>query len=315
MNALVNYPQQYEEAAVRLQAESFRASQLHKKIETICELSQLESADILNSIQTLSKERKAIEVKLESVLRLGKPTNSAIRNLKNAAKWAGGGKRRFEDGLLTLRILYDALFSAIPQSNLLAKSPEINQEQQRLHDLASEIVELSGNPHEDPENIPLSEFTTTSPFSTYRIGLNDGETEPRSVSRSTSLSGSWSASRSALRTITIYEGSPSPSSCQKSRSIQSRHPLFETLYDIALQGLKFVAKTLECKDVVELVDRLQIWGLGLFQGPLALDSIFLSEEQYENILFTNPKVLRTCFLKVILNIGKLRYSCPHHCQR
>jgi hypothetical protein len=81
----------------------------------------------------------------------------------------------------------------------------------------------------------------------------------------------------------------------------------QALYDMPLEGLDILGRTLDCKDITDLATRFRIWALGLFDGPLALCELIRSED-YDTIPYLDVALLRKCFIKVALNVGKLLSS-------
>lgn len=68
------------------------------------------------------------------------------------------------------------------------------------------------------------------------------------------------------------------------------------LYTTCLEGLKRIKKILNSMEIDGLIERLQVWGTGLFKGPRRLDEI-LGGNKDPRIRF-----LTGCFARICLNI-------------
>jgi hypothetical protein len=59
---------------------------------------------------------------------------------------------------------------------------------------------------------------------------------------------------------------------EQEQHIEDAPPLIQTFYHISVDGLRFVGEIMDNKEIVALHDRLEMWGLGLFEGELDLDN-------------------------------------------
>ena len=79
----------------------------------------------------------------------------------------------------------------------------------------------------------------------------------------------------------------------------------EVLYDFALRGLLIIAKLLDRKDVTHLYERLEVWGTGLFDGPLGLVQILAVYPDHTGGSGRGAScgVFQSAFINILLDIG------------
>lgn len=93
------------------------------------------------------------------------------------------------------------------------------------------------------------------------------------------------------------------------------HISLKASYSVSVQGLDILSRGIECKDFQELSSRLQVWGVGLFDGPLSLDQIFeyehaqqMGSDAYLQLLVVGYNLMSTTFMRILLN---LEYMLAH----
>jgi len=74
-------------------------------------------------------------------------------------------------------------------------------------------------------------------------------------------------------------------------------PVLNRLYVNSLEGLEWIREILSSTEIASLVERLRVWGTGLFEGPQRLDEWSMGGEEESCIYF-----LTRCFARICLNI-------------
>ncbi|KAM5342199.1 hypothetical protein ACJ41O_015230 [Fusarium nematophilum] len=145
-----------------------------------------------------------------------------------------GTRALFEDELRTCGQLNDAL-----------EAYASNMTNDRLERLDKELASLGG---------------------LTKLGSSIGSIKPSPPSDITKVS-------PPARATTIDRGTMTEE-VEVKRRPECPHLSLEAAYSISVQGLNILSRGLACKDFQELSSRLEIWGVGLFRGPLHLDHVF-----------------------------------------
>lgn len=88
---------------------------------------------------------------------------------------------------------------------------------------------------------------------------------------------------------------------------------------LSIKGLDFLADFLECQDYLELSNRLRVWGLGVVDGPFAIDTLEAVWEGYKDFdssiySFSYPlqkifRIFTVLFIRILFNIGEYSFTC------